>query len=315
MGKILCTGFLLLKINQKMIDYIKGYFKDKEQVFRHINSTYGMNSIHYSRFNKKQQVMINHDSHFKDFYNLNFKITNQKGLVENSLHVLHNNMNGAEKNRNDNDFSYSNLLSSLDFVKDISDYSLDDIDLSQKLEFGFNLEVHFDVDNFILNDCVLLNYKPHTWEENTETKTLRSFTTGYYRLKIYNKSKQFSLPNPLLRIELKFLDKRGFNDLGIYTMSDLANKENLYKIYNLMYSLIDTKLMIVDNIENRNFSDYKNRKLYRYCSPKFWNELPKDLLKSEKLKCQNMFCKNNLFTNKKTLLELMESKFYELIDK
>ncbi|AZI66542.1 hypothetical protein EIB71_02085 [Kaistella daneshvariae] len=298
-----------------MIDYIKGYFLDKNKAYEHIESTYGMNSIHYSRYNKKQQKMINYDSYFKDFHNMNVKITNKKGLVENSLHVLYNNMNGAEINRNDNDFCYSDLLTTLDFVKDVSDYSLDHIYLGQNLEFGFNLKVPFDVDKFILNECVLYDYKPHTWLENTSEKTLKSFTKGYYRFKIYNKAKQFSLTHQLLRIELKFIDKRGFNDLGIYSTADLADKENLYSIYELMYRLIDEKLMIIDNIEIPNLTEYKKRKLYRYTSAKFWSELPTTRLNIEKMTCQKLLKKNNLLTNKKILLELMESKFFELIDR
>lgn len=298
-----------------MIDYIKAYFNDKNAVFNHLKSAYGMNSLKYSGFNKKQQEMINYDTHYKDFHNLNFKITNKSGYVENSLHTLFNNLNGSEINRNDNDFSYSNLLTALDFVTDISDYPLQECNLSSQLEFGFNLEVPFDVDDFILNHCVLLNYKPHTYLENTDIKTLKSFSNGYYRLKIYNKGKQFSNPNQLLRIELKFTDKRGFQKLDIYKLSDLADKENLYKIYDLMYRLIDEKLMIVDNIQNQTFSNYKKRKLYNFCLPKYWNELPKLKVKSEKLRYEKMLLKNNLLTNKKILLELMESKFYELIDK
>lgn len=298
-----------------MIDYFKAYFKDKNKVFNHLNRNYSLTHHHSEGFDKKTQEMVIRDTYFRDFYNLNLKITNRKGLIENSLHCLYNNINGANINRNDNDFSYSNLLTSLDFVQNILDYSPDEMNLSQGLEFGFNLIIPFNVDDFILNSCILLNYKPHTHLDSTDTKTLISFTNGYYRLKIYNKSKQFSLPYPLLRIELKFIDKRGFCKLGIHTLSDLADKENLYKIYNVMYNLINDKLMIVDNIERHNFSDYKSRKLYRFCTSKFWNELPKSKLKLEKIKCEKALLKNNLLTNKKTLLELMDAKFYELIDK
>lgn len=298
-----------------MIDYIKAYFNDKNLVFENVHSAYTMNHHHYFRFDEKTQKTIQYNTYFKKFHNLNFKITNNRGFVQNSLHCLFNNINGATINRNDNDFSYSNLLTSLDFVQNISDYPLDEMNISEGLEFGFNLEVPFDVDDFILNSCVLLKYKPHSYLDNTDIKTLISFTSGYCRLKIYNKAKQFSLPNPLLRVELKFIDKRGFNNLGIYTLSDLADKENLYKIYDVMYKLINNKLLIVDNIKNQNFSDYKSRKLYRCCSPKFWNELPKSQLNIEKLKYQKALIKNNLLTSKKTLLELMEAKFNELINK
>jgi len=295
-----------------MIDYIKAYFNDKNQVFENVHSAYTMNHHHYFRFDEKTQKMIQYNTYFKKFHNLNFKITNKTGFVQNSLHCLFNNINGATINRNDNDFSYSNLLTSLDFVQNISDYPLDEMNISEGLEFGFNLEVPFDVDDFILNSCVLLKYKPL---DNTDIKTLISFTNGYCRLKIYNKAKQFSLPKSLLRIELKFIDKRAFNKLGIFTLADLAEKDNLYKIYEVMHNLINEHLMVVDNIAIRNFSDYKNKKLHRFCSSKFWNELPKSQLKFEKERCKKALSKNNLLVNKKILLSLMEAKFYELIDK
>ena len=297
-----------------MIDYIKAYFEDKEAVFSHISNTYGMNSNIYERYCKKRNQMVHYNTYFKDVYNLYFKITNEKGFVENSLHSLYNRMNGSEISRNDNDFSYRDLLKTLDFLKNYTDYPLEKINLSQGLEFGFNLQVPFDVDNFIVNDCVFYGYKTHAELENTETKTFKTLKKGYYKLKIYNKGKQFNLSFPTLRIELRFLDKRGFNNLGIYTLHDLSDQQNLQKIYDLMYDEIKNHLLIVDNIEVRGFSDFKNKKLYRYTSSKFWQELPRIKTKIERQKFYKMLKKNNLLTNKKMLLSLMESKFYQLIN-
>lgn len=297
-----------------MIDHIKAYFENKEAVFSHISNTYGMNSNIYERYCKKRNQMVHYNTYFKDVYNMYFKITNEKGFVENSLHSLYNRMNGSEISRNDNDFSYRDLLKTLDFLKNYTDYPLEKINLSQGLEFGFNLQVPFDVDNFIVNDCVFYGYKTHAELENTETKTFKTLKKGYYKLKIYNKGKQFNLSFPTLRIELRFLDKRGFNNLGIYTLHDLSDQENLKKIYDLMYDEIKNHLLIVDNIEVRGFSDFKNKKLYRYTSSKFWQELPRIKTKIEKQKFYKMLEKNNLLTNKKMLLSLMESKFYQLIN-
>ncbi|MGV8914137.1 MAG: hypothetical protein ACOH1X_01680 [Kaistella sp.] len=296
-----------------MIDYIRAYFKNKDTVRHHISDCYGMNINRYTRFSKRDDDEIKYCTYFRDFFNLNIKITNKKGFVENSLHTLYNNINGSEINRNDNDFTYNNLLSSLDYVKNLLDCPLEDAFLSQGLEFGFNIEVPFDVDCFINNDCVFYNYRTHTSTEDTDVKTIKVFSKGYCSFKIYNKGKQFQLPYPLLRIELKFLDKRGFNNLGIYTLSDLSDKDNLQKIFNLMYSELDKHLMMVDNIEVREFTDYKKKILYRYCSFKFWKELPSFKLKKEKSKCLKMLQKNKLLNNKIFVLDAIKSKFDELI--
>src|SRR5690606_35157536 len=100
----------------------------------------------------------------------------------------------------------------------------------QGLEFGFNLEVPFDVDDFIINDCIMMDYKSHSKFEQTEEKTLKEFSKCYYKIKIYNKGKQFGLQHNLLRIEIKYLDKRAFNNLGIYSVQDLLCKTNLSRI-------------------------------------------------------------------------------------
>ena len=298
-----------------MIDYIKAYFKDKDAIQHHISQSYGMETNEYSRFCKKENRQINHCSYFQNFHNLYIKITDKSGFVENSLHTLFNNMNGSEINRNDNDFAYSDLIVSLDYLETLLDCSLDDAYLSQGLEFGFNIEVPFDVDDFINNDCVFYNFRTHTSTEDTDVKTIKVFSKGYCSFKIYNKGKQFQLNYPLLRVELKFIDKRGFNNLGIYTLSDLSDKNNLQKIFNLMYYEFNKHLLIVDNIEVCAFSDYKNRIIHRYTSFKFWNELPTFKLKKEKLKCLKILQKNKLLNNKKCVLDAIQSKFYELINK
>lgn len=298
-----------------MIDYVKAYFVDKETILEHISSSYTMNCNNYSRFCTRQQREINYTSYFKDFFNLNIKINNKRGFIQNSLHVLYNCLNGANINRNDNDFSYSNLLSSLDYVENLLDYPLDEVELSRGLEFGFNIEVPFDVDEFVTNDCIFYDYRTHKSTQSDDERTIKVFTKGYYDFKIYNKGKQFQSPGFLLRVELKFNDKRGFNNLGIYTLNDLRDKENLRKIFDLMHTEFETHMIIVDNIDRREFSDYKKKKLYRYTAFKFWNELSADKLKEEKKKFMKLLQKNNLLNNKKFVLDGMKSKFSELIDK
>src|SRR5699024_10959825 len=134
-----------------------------------------------------------------------------------------------------------------------------------------------------LHECILYDFNEVSkFPQPTEEQVYKEFEKGNYRLKIYNKGRQQckNLEN-ILRIEIKLLDKRDFNKNGIYVLSDLENKDNLHFLYDKLFTLVKSRLMCVDNIEGRNFTNYKKTKLYKYCSPKFWAESDKDKFKLE----------------------------------
>src|SRR5690606_36415927 len=123
-----------------MIDYIKAYFANKDLVFTHLNNSYGLSSNKYERFDRKRNEMVSYNTYFESFENLFVKITNERAFVGNSLHALYNRLKGAEINRNDNDYFYSDLVETIQYMETLLGCPPTELALSQGLAFGFNLE-------------------------------------------------------------------------------------------------------------------------------------------------------------------------------
>jgi len=298
-----------------MIDYIKAYFPERDEILNLMRENYTLEKINYTRFDKKENEIISYETYKQNFENMELKITNKEAYIHNSIHHFYNRaVYGVDGNFND--FRHSNLVNSIDFLEDRIKLSSDKLYLSQGLEFGLNLKVPFDIDQFILHECILYDFSEVSkFPQPTEEQVYKEFEKGNYRLKIYNKGRQQCKNlESILRIEIKFLDKRDFNKKGIYVLSDLEKKDNLYFLYDKLFTLIKSKLMCVDNIEGGNFTNYKKTKLYKYCSPKFWAESNKDKFKLESRKVFPYFEKNKLLEHKKVLLTLMDSKFIELLE-
>lgn len=297
-----------------MIDYIKAYFPDKNEILGIMNENYRIDKFNYSRFNKKKEEFVLYESYKKEFENMELKITNQNAYIHHSLHRFYNEIvYGIEGNYND--FNYSSLVNSVDFLEEQIKYPAEKLKLSQGLEFGLNLVVPFNLDNFIIKECVLYDFREASlFPEPTGEKIYKEFEKGNFRLKIYHKGRQQCKGENILRVEVKFLDKRDFNKKGIIVLTDLLDKENLIFLYNKLYEMVSYKLMCVDNIENMKFTNYKKNKFYKYCSPKYWVELNKDKFKTESKKVYPYFEKNKLLEHKKEILMLMDNKFIELLD-
>ncbi len=297
-----------------MIDYIKAYFPDKNEIFGIMKDNYNLEKISYTRFDKAENALVLYETYKKEFENMELKITNQGAYLHNSLHHFYNKVvYGIDENYND--FKHSSLVNAIDFLEDRIKFPVDKLELSQGLEFGLNLRVPFDLDEFILDQCILYDFcEVSKFPPPTEEQVYKEFQKGNYRLKIYHKGRQQCNGEAILRVEIKFLDKRDFNKNGICFLSDLDDRDNLIFLYDKLRSIVKLKLMCVDNIEVRDFSHYKKNKLYKYCSHKYWAELSRGSFKFESKKVYPYFEKNKLLENKKILLSLMDSKFTELLD-
>ncbi|MDV3567849.1 hypothetical protein CMU11_00875 [Elizabethkingia anophelis] len=297
-----------------MIDYIKAYFPNRNTILQTMKEYYHLDKISYKRFDKIKNENTLYETYKKDFYNMELKITNKEAYIHNSIHHFYNKM-VYDIDGNYNDFTFPSLVQSIRFLEDQIKYESNQLLLSQSLEFGLNLEAPFNIDQFILEECILYDFKQASKSPPpTEELVYKEFEKGNFRLKIYHKGRHQLNGENILRIEIKFMDKREFNHLGIYTVHDLTNKDNLILLYNKLYNIVTKKLMCVDNIEERNFSSYKKNKLYKYCSQKYWDELSKENFKNRSGKVYSYLDKSNLLEHKKTLLTLMDNKFTELLE-
>lgn len=295
-----------------MIDYFLGNFMDKQKILENLIPKVNLNTSSYKVFRKEIEEYVDYETKTHEFKNLSIKLSNKTSTIQNSIHRFYNEFVGNEELGNSNDFTYSNLCNALGYIEDFLECDLSEIELGQSLEYGFNLECPFDVSDFVNNECRLYKYKTHTRYEPYEYKEFRD---SQYLIKVYNKGRQYRRSYPLLRIELKFLDKRTFNHkLGIYTLKDLKIKNNLQNIYILMKELISDHLLVFHNIERSSLSAYRKNKLHKFSSHEFWDNLSKKEEVKQKQKLDKLLIKLNFQEHKNTLLELMDSKFQHLIN-
>lgn len=137
------------------------------------------------------------------------------------------------------------------------------------IEFGVNITLPFSVSRVLDS---LLTYKGVPFERPIENENYYQCKTKEFILKIYDKSRQFSLPSNTMRFEIKvvsmsFLKSKG---IAIAVMADLLNAENYPKIGNLLISYFNKILFCNKNIDIHSLSD-KDKELYLRGSIKsFW---------------------------------------------
>ena len=291
-----------------MIDYIKLNIPDRVRLFEAYKEEYNFDRFRYERFDKVHNELKTYETIKKNFGNLELKVTNKNFYIHNSIHKFHNQF-FSRIDGNYDDFSYSKMAKTVNKLSELLHVSPSDLTIGQGLEFGLNLKVDFDINDFLQRECVLFNFKEAV--RQPVEFPYKEFQQGNRVLKLYDKGIQQNPLENILRIELKYKeDKRDFNRHGIETLEDLLNKDNLHKMYGELEDLVNKKLMIVNRVDEINPSQYLSKRIYSFCSAKYWNENShKNLINANRC-----FKRHKLLNRKNGLLNLMNSKFQELIE-
>tara|TARA_R110001632_G_scaffold6324_5_gene25860 strand:+ start:40007 stop:41233 length:1227 start_codon:yes stop_codon:yes gene_type:complete len=136
----------------------------------------------------------------------------------------------------------------------------------RSIELGLNLEIDFNPQLFILG---LLYYKNIPFE----FKYKRGFAQVEFedfRIKIYNKSKQYDLKKHTIRIEVNFsrmakLNQKGLNNLEI-------KPEELFKGLKVVLEKFDAINYYDDTIKLKDLSKPQKRNLTKYRDVRYWLE-------------------------------------------
>lgn len=187
--------------------------------------------------------------------------------ITGSIHKYWN--NGS----NENDFSFLNAIEAI--RKFCIEFELTpSLVFVKNLEFGVNLQLKINASEVI--DQVLCfnnlqpirpyNYKPDCY--------FLEFEQWEYYLKMYDKGKQYrkmrpSTPNTL-RIELKAMNSRYLNGLGIETLEDLLQPSKL-QVLGLKFDKTIKGLVFDDDSINAKELPLKDRRLYKELNnPRKW---------------------------------------------
>lgn len=149
------------------------------------------------------------------------------------------------------------------------------------LEIGVNIFTPFLVTPFLEQN--IISYKGNSF--NRYKSDGSGFCLGIYCsltqyvIKVYDKGKQNDLPQNLMRFEKRFLRMQALNKKGIKYLSDLQNKEKIFKLLPMLLEAWQN--ILIYDIETGNFpNELKLKKnaihlLITGQNPKYWEQLKK----------------------------------------
>ncbi|AWM13267.1 hypothetical protein DI487_04905 [Flavobacterium sediminis] len=297
-----------------MIDFVRVHYNDKIKLETFIKDP--------NNFEKMFSVLEYHSAEVLYPYKVNLEnievVVNEKsGYAKNSIHKL-NNLLIEGKEHNHNDFTYSQLCSVIDYLRD-NVIEITNKKLTQ-LEFGFNLRVPIPAQELISKSVLMHNFDRHSMINKFKGKGyLMSFEHFNYIIKIYDKAKQYKLSNEnILRFEIKFLSSKEFNPLGVYNLNDLKNKEVLENLFDYLLKRFN-ELLIVDDYSEDLISEKDYEKLNMYSSFIFWNKLneanKRQVKSNHKKRYLALLEKHNLQKVKNHLRIQLTEKFNQLLSK
>lgn len=295
-----------------MIDNLKLFALDKHKVDSHIINSEVVELQSY--FNYATGELKEYPKKGKDL-NLEINICEKSTTIKGSLHKYHNEK-AKKGNQNFDDFYFSQIEKQIRGL--IKKYKIENSTSITNLEFGFNLAVEKDPQIILDSNILMNNLKaPNKNLKFSGKGDLKEFQMTDYSIKIYNKSKQFKLESNILRVELKIIQKRFLQKLGIFKLEDLLNKDTFFRLFETLRDKIEG-IVILDGFQDKMMLETDKDKLNKYSNPNYWINLkstksPKQICRLKK-DFDNLLNKYELLQTKNKILEKLENKFIELLE-
>lgn len=295
-----------------MIDNVKMFVKNKERFEERIQKK-GLMEL-TNKLSMLTGEVMEYPKKGSDS-NLQISINQFSATILGSLHKYKNLLeeNGEQ---NHDDFSFCQIQEVIRGL--IKKYDIEKDTLLTNLEFGFNLAVSKDPKTIIDSNVLMNNFKSANKNlKFSGSGDYKEFQLTDYRIKIYNKSKQYKLKDNILRVELKIIQKRLLLSLGIHCLEDLLDKKALKRLFKLFIAKFEG-LIIIDRFDSDIIPEKDCNKLNKYTNSIYWITI-----KSEKSPKQIYTLKKDFthILNKYKLLEMkgeirekLNSKFLELLN-
>jgi hypothetical protein len=188
---------------------------------------------------------------------------NKVAILTGSLHYFYN-----DGIHNYNNFTFYNLVNTLDEVAELLEIELKNIIL-QNIEFGVNLILPFLVQN-ITNNVLIHNkkefLKPYDFD-------YRRAQHQRYWVKIYNKGKQFKRVENILRVELKYKKMVDLHKLGLYNCLDLTNKQLHTQLLAILLDKWSKTILYDFTIDKEQLKPLHFTKSLEFQNQKYWLNL------------------------------------------
>jgi hypothetical protein len=279
-----------------MIDFIKFMaFVDSDELIKNPYLKFeGKYFVNTGEVIAKTQI-ANH-------FGLQFKIINKSTvIVQGSLHKFYNFLRGfkapnqhtpesTNKGFNGDTLNHTQLCFVVNYLADRFNINLENSRVLN-IEFGLNLFHSFDT-NKILQSILLHKGKLFSREVGQRIYYKQAIHTQYF-FKCYNKSLQYGLSVPTLRIELKYFKMSQLNKLGLVTVNQLKSTGLLNQLCALLIKKWGETLFIDYTLNKSNLKAKEKDLLIKYTNEVFWQHLPAQRHDRHKKKLDEMTKRNS----------------------
>ncbi|QMU64598.1 MAG: hypothetical protein GKR88_10070 [Flavobacteriaceae bacterium] len=137
--------------------------------------------------------------------------------------------------------------------------------LIRSIEFGINSDVNFNPNKFLTGLLFHIG-KPF---ESQYNRTYFEAIHQKYKIKIYNKSYQFKMPNNVLRFEIKYFKMCELKKIGIYTLQDI-NSKTILEVCSIILKRFDEVIYFDKSISKKQLTKNEKELSKNYSNINYW---------------------------------------------
>lgn len=224
---------------------------------------------------------------------------------------LHKYFNLGEHNHND--FSYHNLLLVLSDLK--TKFGNEVLKMSVTgVEFGLNINTLFDPTLFV-DRCISHSNKERSPIVKDDLKGFEkgiSFNTTDFRVKIYNKSKQYRQPINILRLEVKYLRNRIFKEANVRILADILNPDAIKFFSEDLFKKI-SQLIYVEELGSNQLNRREERIYLECINSLSWVHWSKEKRHKRRIQFAELMKYKSKGQNLENVINLMRIKHSDLM--
>ena len=258
-----------------MIDYFKAFINYRNDTrFEELRKA-GTFAVGITKCEPKEGEVLKQSYLYK---NMTITPTGEGFILAGSLHKYRSIIKGiATCEQIDKHQGYNGDLFTLQDITEIIAHLCGVLDISphvctlQNIEIGVNNVVTFAPFDFL---------KGVLYHRNDYSPTIKhggnyiQFEHAQYYIKLYNKGRQYELPNNVIRVEIKVMKMQKLIEAGINisTLADI-NESTLKQTFNLLYNEFNEVIYYDYSLKTDGLTEAKQRKVLEYQNRTFWEGL------------------------------------------
>ena len=278
-----------------MIDYFKAFINYRNDTrFEELRKA-GTFAVGITKCEPKEGEVLKQSYLYK---NMTITPTGEGFILAGSLHKYRSIIKGiATCEQIDKHQGYNGDLFTLQDITETIAHLCGVLDISphvctlQNIEIGVNNVVTFAPFDFLKGVLYHRNdYSPTIKHEGNYIQ----FEHAQYYIKLYNKGRQYELPNNVIRVEIKVMKMQKLIEAGINisTLADI-NESTLKQAFNLLYNEFNEVIYYDYSLKTEGLTEAKQRKVLEYQNRTFWKGLDRQQKKNSRKQLSSLIDKHS----------------------